>query len=61
MNCKEFGSGCGLIKVLSSIFLKGLRKVMKTSVRIVGIPAEIQTGHFLITGLENCLLSQLAP
>jgi hypothetical protein len=34
------------------IFLEGVRKTMKASVRIVGVQSEIQTGHLPNTSLE---------
>jgi hypothetical protein len=37
----------------TSIFLEELRKTMKTSVRIAGVPAETQTEHLPNTSLEH--------
>jgi hypothetical protein len=41
MKWKGFGSSCGLIFRYYSIHLEGLRKAMKTSLRIASILAKI--------------------
>lgn len=38
----------------TTVFLDGLRKLCKSSVRIASVPAEIWTEHQLITGLKRC-------
>jgi hypothetical protein len=35
-----------------NIYLERVRKIMKTAVRIAGVPGEIQTKHLLNTSLE---------
>jgi hypothetical protein len=49
---RNWNEGMALLRYYPKIFLEGLRKAMKNSVKIAGVPAEDQTEQLLNICLE---------